>query len=161
MKQIFFALLCSFSFLTLAACGSGSSHTNTSATLKVSLSGVLAPDKAIAGASFTVALPANVTPAMAGSAIATSVVTPSGTFAGGTQTPPEYNALTNTIQIALANNVVNGVTTVGEIATITLQLANNAGPSANNFPLTDISVIDTSGNPVTGVTAIVSNLTLQ
>lgn len=160
MKQIFFALLCSFSLLMLSACGDSNSHTNTSATFQVSLSGDLA-GKAISGAGFTVALPANVTPAMAGNVIAASVVTPSGTFAGGTLTPPVYNAATNTIQVVLANNVVNGVTTVGEIATITVQLANNAAPVAANFPLTDISVIDTLGAPVTGMSATVSAVTLQ
>jgi hypothetical protein len=170
IKHILLLILLSFTLLTLSACGGDSSSagtqltTYTTATLKINLNGDLG-GKAIAGAGFTLTLPANVIPAMVNGAVATSVVTPSGTFAGGTQTPPIYIAATatapGTVQITLANSVDAGVTTVGEVATVTLQLANGAAPVAANFVLNTVTVIDTLGAPVAGMTASVAGVTLQ
>lgn len=164
MKRIFHAVVLTMSLLMLSACGDSTSNTtpsvNTSATVKIALSGDLA-GKAIAGAGFTITLPANLTPAVTNNAVAATVVTPSGTFAGGTQTPPVYNAAAGTIQIVLANNASGGVVTTGEVATITLQLANNAAPTIAQFPLSDITVIDTLGAPIAGISAIVTGVTVQ
>jgi hypothetical protein len=139
----------------------------TTAILTINLTGPSLPtNTGIAGATFTITLPANVTPAMINSAVANGVVTPSGTFAGGTQTPPVYTVATasnpGTINVTLANPVTAGVTQVGEVATITLQLANGATPNAASFGLSAVNVIDaTLYNVISGMGAIVANVTLQ
>jgi hypothetical protein len=171
MKHILYGTIFFLTLLMLAACGGGgggdtASVTYTKATLKINLNGDLG-GKAIVGAGFIVTLPANVTPAMVNNAVASGVVTPSGTFAGGTLTPPVYTAATattpGTVQIALANSVEAGVSTAGEVATITLQLANGAVPGAADFGLSTVSVnvVDTLGNYVEGITASVAGVTLQ
>lgn len=138
----------------------------TIATLTINLTGTLPTNTGIAGASFIVTLPANVTPAMTNSAVANGVVTPSGTFAGGTQTPPIYTAATastpGTLNVTLVNAVTAGVSQVGEVATITLQLTNGATPTASSFVLSAVSVIDaTFYNRINGMGANVANVTLQ
>lgn len=172
MKQILFGIVLVFTLLLLAACGGGggggdnSTTAPTSATVKISLSGTLS-GKSISGAHFTVTLPANVTPAMVGGAVAPTVVTPSGTFDGSTVAPSvTYTPATPTspgsLQILMTSSIPAGVTTVGEIATISLQLANGAAPAAADFPLSSVSVIDTfPGNPIVGMAATVSGVTLQ
>jgi uncharacterized repeat protein (TIGR02543 family) len=139
----------------------------TTATLKINLNGDLG-GKAIAGAGFTLTLPANVTPTMVNGAVATSVVTPSGTFAGSTIAPvvtyiPAAGTTPGTVQMVISSSVPAGVTTVGEVATVTLQLANGAAPVAANFILNSVpvTVIDTLGAPVAGMTASVAGVTLQ
>lgn len=172
MKHILLGIILSFSLLTLAACGGGSGSdvvllptVKTSATVKVSLSGTLSAE-AIAGAAFTLTLPANVTPAMTGGTVATSVVTTSGTFAGSTIAPivtytPAVGSTPGTLYIVAANSVPTGVTTVGEIVTIVLQLANGATPAATDFPVSNVSVTDTLGVPIAGMSASVTGVILQ
>jgi uncharacterized repeat protein (TIGR02543 family) len=139
----------------------------TTATLKINLNGDLG-GKAIAGAGFTLTLPANVTPATVNGAVATSVVTSSGTFAGSTIAPivtyiPATGTTPGTLQIIVSNSVDAGVTTAGEVATVALQLINGAAPVAANFTLNSVpvTVIDTLGNSVAGMTASVAGVTLQ
>jgi hypothetical protein len=173
MKHILLGILLSFSLLILAACGGGGGSdvvllptVKTSATVKVSLSGTLGTD-AIAGAAFTLTLPANVTPALTtGGTVATTVVTPSGTFAGSTIAPivtytPAAGATPGTLQVVAANSVPAGVTTVGEIVTIVLQLANGATPAATDFPVSNVSVTNTLGALIAGMSASVSGVILQ
>jgi hypothetical protein len=155
--------------LSLSACGDGSSTpavTYTTATLKISLSGVLPAGKTIAGTTFTLTLPANVTPAMTSGAVAASVVTPSGTFAGSSISPiatynPAVGAASGTMPIVLASSLPAGVTTVGEVATIVLQLANGAAPAASNFALSSLIVSDTGGAAIAGMTASVLGVVLK
>jgi hypothetical protein len=157
--------------LILAACGSGGgagTGTNyTTVTLKINLNGDLG-GKAIIGAGFTLTLPSNAAPAMVNGVVADGVVKLSGTFADSTIPPVvTYTPATGTIPgkllIGVANSVPAGVTTVGEVATVTLQLTNGAALSAVNFVLdsVSVSVFDLNGNPVSGMTASVSGVTLQ
>jgi hypothetical protein len=165
-KQIFLASVLSIALLILAACGDNSTHTNTITTVKVALSGNLA-GQAISGAGFTMTLPANVTPAMTGgTTVAISVVTPSGTFAGSTLAPivtysPAVGATPGSLQIIVPSSVPAGVTIVGEVATITLQLANGANPTIADFSVNSVSVTNTFDAPITGMSALVSAVTLQ
>ena len=137
----------------------------TTATLKINLSGDLA-GKAISGAEFTLILPANVTPATASGVVATGVVTLSGTFAGSSIAPvvtyvPAAGAVPGTLHVIVTNDVLAGVTTADEVATITLQLANGVAPVVADFALNSVIVIDTLYNPIAGMTASVAGVTLQ
>ena len=140
--------------------------TRTTATLTINLTGTVPSNTGIAGAAFTVTLPADVTPALTNGAVAAGVVTPSGTFAGGTKTTPIYTPATTsapgTLSFDVANTVTTGVTQVGEVATITLQLANFTTPTAASFELSAVSVIDaTVYNTISGMGATVASVTLQ
>lgn len=138
----------------------------TTATLKINLTGDPA-GKAISGAEFTLTLPANVSPATVNGAVASSVVTPSGTFAGSSIAPivtyiPAAGAVPGTLHVVVTNDVLAGVTTAGEVATITLQLANGAAPLVTDFALNSVIVIDTLYSPIAGMTtASVVGVALQ
>jgi molybdopterin-binding protein len=136
----------------------------TTATVTISLTGTLPDASAIVGTDFTLTLPANVTPLLNNGVIASGVVTMSGTFAGGAMTPPVYTSVTatsaGTLKITLVNAVPSGVTQTGEVATITLQLANGTVPTSGSFTVTGVSVIDKKGNAVAGMNAVVSGVTL-
>lgn len=156
--------------LVLAACGGGGGGADmqpkTTAILKINLTGILPPATAISGTVFTVTLPADVTPAMSNGAVANGVVMPSGTFDGGILTPPVYTAATSNnpaaLCVTLANSVSTGVDQVGEVATITLQLANGVNPTANSFALGALSVIDASlYSPISGMDATIASVVLQ
>ena len=155
--------------LSLSACGGGGSTPSTQiptkAVLKLNLTdgGLLFADRPIIGTVITITLPANVTPELVNGVIASTVITPSGTFAGWA-VAPIYTASTNTIQMAFVNAAEAGTAVaalVGEVATITLQLANNAAPTATSFTVSVDSVTDAGGNTVAGLGAIVSSVTLQ
>jgi hypothetical protein len=160
--------------LFLVACGGGGEGENNSVktppasyqtvVLKIALNGSLPANTAIIGTDFTLFLPANVTPAMTGASPADGVVTPSGTFMDGILLPPVYTPATATttgrIQIALASTAQNGATLVGEIATITLQLAKGAVPTVSSFYVSTDGVIDVIGIPIGTLNAIVTEVTL-
>lgn len=138
----------------------------TTAILAINLTGTLPASTAIAGAMFTLTLPPDVTPAITNGAVINGVVTPSGVFAGGTLTPPVYTAATasapGTLIVTLVNSNPTGLTQVGEVATISLQLANGVTPTAANFGLSAVSVIDaTLYNTISGMSANVASVTLQ
>jgi hypothetical protein len=167
MKNIILGLVMIFALFTLTACGGGSDTVYRAATLKVSLTGDLG-GKSIAGTELTLTLPGNVTPATVNNSVAGSVVTTSGTFSGSSIIPmvtyiPATGTTPGTVSIVLSSSAAEGVKTVGEVATITLQLANGATPAAADFKLDSVpvKVIDTIGNPVSGMTAAVSGVTLQ
>jgi hypothetical protein len=173
MKNMLLHIAMAFTLLILTACGGGGGGgdgaapaAKTTATLTISLTGSLPASTAISGAAFTLALPANVTPAMVNGAVATGVVAVSGSFASSTLSPQVvYTAATSsagTINITLANSIPAGVTQVGEVATITLQLANGVAPTAGSFGLSAVSVIDaTLYAPIAGMNVVVAGVTLQ
>ena len=156
--------------MTLAACGGGGgggTTVYTTATVKIALDGTLPANTAIIGTVFTLALPADVIPAMTSGVVANGVVTPSGTFAGGILTPPIYTPATasaaGSLQIAMVNPNPSGITLAGEVATITLLLSSGAAPTISSFSLdtVGVNVIDTVGNPISGMKAVVSGLQLH
>lgn len=170
IKHILTYLSLSLTLMTLAACGEGGgggggTTVYKTATVKIGLDGTLPANTAISGVLFTMELPADVTPAMTSGAVANGVATPSGTFTGGILIPPIYLPATSTtagsLKIAMGNLNPSGITLVGEVVTVTLQLTNGASPAATSFNLNTIGVIDTSGNPISGVKAVISGLQLH
>jgi hypothetical protein len=163
--------------LTLTACGGGggaskgSTPTTVPAYSKVELKIGLYGDtggKAIAGVGFTLAMPANVTPSATNGVVAPGVVVPSGTFAGDSIAPVvTYIAASGTskgtMQIVLPSSVSAGVATVGEIVTINLQLSGGEAPVAGDFSLNNgpVTVIDTNGNQLAGVTLSAASVSLK
>jgi len=164
-------------FTLLAACGGGgggdSSSTSavpppptySSATVKVALVGTLPAGSAISGTSFALFLKPDLTPSLTSGAVAAGVVTPSGTFANGSQitdwTPPNTTTTSGKMMINLADSTPAGVTQVGEVATITLQLVNQTAPPAGSYVLAPYGVVDLSGNPIPTLQAAITDVTLQ
>jgi hypothetical protein len=173
MKNILKYCAVILTLLTLAACGGGGggggdtqTPAKTSASLTINLTGALPASTGISGTTFTLTLPANVTPKTTNDVVDSGVVALSGTFAGGTQTPPVYTAATatapGTISVTLANSVTDGVMQAGEVAKITLQLANGAAPTAASFGVSGVSVVDASQyNTISGMAVSVASVTLQ
>lgn len=164
IRQSVTAICLTLTLLLLGACGGGDSTTYTAAALKIRLNGNLS-SQAISGVSFTLTLPANVAPATAGGVVVTGVVTPSGTFSGTTFAPlVTYTPATTTagtLQIALTSSAPGGVTTVGEVATVILQLAGGAMPAAASFGISGVNVADTLGAPIPAMTASIESVTLH
>lgn len=139
----------------------------TYATVTINLIGTLPANSTISGATFTITLPANVTPAISNGLVATGVVSNTGTFAGSTlSSQVVYTAATAsasaTLRVILTASSPAGVTQVGEVATITLQLANNVVPTASNFGVSSVSVIDaTLYGTINGMSASVASVALQ
>lgn len=175
MKNVLIYLAMVITLLTIAACGGGGGGSvqiqQTTAkpvgTLSIILTGSLPVNTAIAGVDFTLTLPANVTPLISNNAVASGVVSLSGTFTGSTLSPQvNYTAATpgnpGTLRVILTSSAATGVTQVGEVATISLQLDNGAMPSSADFTMSSVNVIDaTLYNTINGMGAKVSNLTLQ
>jgi hypothetical protein len=182
MKNILCFIAITLTLLTLAACGGGGgggggtpdaaggqsqpTSTSSSVTFTIQLTGILPANTAISGATCILALPANVTPAMVSSVVATSVLSYSGTFAGSTAAPiVTYTAATastpGALSVVLTNTVSAGVTQVGEVATVTLQLANGASPTVASFGASSVTVYDVRGAIINGKGATVTNVTLK
>ncbi len=174
MKNILLSFVLCMMLLVLVACGGGGSSptttitptpstAKTTATLTINLTGTLPASTAIAGADFTLTLPANVTPATTGGIVATSVVTNSGTFASSTLVPQvTYTGTPGTLRVILSSSAAGGVTQVGNVATITLQLANSAEPTTGSFSLSAVSVTEAVlYNQIVGMGASVASVTLQ
>jgi hypothetical protein len=176
MKKTVRYLTLTLTLIILTACGGGGgtdvagqnpSNVKTTATLKITQTGSLPAAKTISGTDFTITLPVNVTPVMTNGAVATSVVTPTGTFAGSSLAPqvtytPATASTSGTLRVILASSDAAGLSLVGEVATITLQLTNNAAPGATSFIVSGDTVFDaTLYSPIAGMNVIVSNLTLQ
>lgn len=147
----------------LTGCGGGgaSAPARTTATLKLNLTGPLPAGSAIAGVGVTLTLTVDVAPQLNGLELANGVITPSGLFAGGTQTPPVYAPTSGTIQLALVNAAEGGITQEGEVATIVLKLTNGVAPVIASFGLSGVSVIDTRGNPISGMGIQLNSVTLE
>jgi hypothetical protein len=173
LKHILLCLL----LLPLAACGGGGVDSNASlppqtntpvyktAQVKINISGALPAGSAISGTSFTLYLPANVTPVMTSGAIADGVINISGIFAAGIMTPPVYSPATissgGSIQLALASSAPAGAPQAGEVANITLQLSSGAAPTAKSIVVSTDGVYDLAGNPLAGMTVVVADVVLQ
>jgi hypothetical protein len=178
MKNILRYLVLTLILITITACGGGGGGGNdtagqnppvakTTATLKISQTGSLPATKTISGTDCTITLPVNVTPALTNGEVATGVVTLTGTFANSTLAPQiVYTAAVGstpgTLRVILSSSEVAGLSLVGEIATITLKLANGASPTTSNFVVSGDSVIDaTLYAPIAGMNVVVSNVVLQ
>lgn len=176
MKRYLLYLAVTMTLLVLAACGGGgggaaadqNQPVKTTATLKISITGALPVGSAIAGADFTVTLPANVTPALSNGVVTSGVVANSVTFAGSTFTPlVTYSAasgnIPGTLRVILTHSDTNGITQIGEAATITLQLANGAVPTVASFGIGTDSVIDALlyKSAIGGMGVSVAGVTLQ
>lgn len=173
VKNIFIYLITALTFLTLTACGGGGGGggtpppaAKTTATLTITLSDTLPSLPAITGADFTLTLPANVTPANTNGTVTAGVATNSGTFAGSTILPyVDYTAANGNVpgklRIILSSSEVTGVSLTGEVAKITLQLANGAVPTTGSFGMSPASIIDVPGNTISGIDANVASVTLQ
>ncbi len=80
---------------------------------------------------------------------------------GGTQKSALPLTL-GTLRVILSSSAVDGVTQVGNVATITLQLANSAVPTTSNFSVSAVSVTDAVlYNQISGMGAVVADVTLQ
>lgn len=63
------------------------------------------------------------------------------------------------LKVTLTSSIPTGVTQVGEVATITLQLTNAPVPTVGSFGLTAVSVYDvTVVGPISGMGAIVASV---
>ena len=176
VKNILLNITVILTLLVFVGCGGGGGGTTTpsttdtaaktTTTLKINLTGALPASTAISGAAFTLTLPANVTPALTGGAVATGVVTNSGTFAGSTLSQAVYTAATasvpGTLKVTLASSTTEGVNQVGEVASILLQLANGATPTAASFGVGAVSVIDAAVyGTISGMGVSVASVTLE
>jgi hypothetical protein len=161
----------------LTACGGGdsggaspSSSANVSyskAILKVNLYGTLPAGSAISGVSFALFLQQpELSPALTNGIVDAGVVTPSGTFVNGIQagpifTPSNADTKFGKMLITLADTTEEGITQVGEVATITLQLVNHSAPPVGSILLAPYGVTDKSGSPIPTLRAIVTDVVLQ
>ncbi|GFO67714.1 hypothetical protein GMLC_12930 [Geomonas limicola] len=158
--------------LVLAACGGGGSSAppagKTTATVTLNLTGSLPQNGAIAGATCTLVLPANVTPQLT-NGLPTGVVSLAGVMAGSTISPlvsytPAGQNTPGSLDITIASSALAGVTQVGNIATVTLQLANGAEPAANAFSVTNDQVADANlggTGVINGMGVGIAGVTLQ
>ena len=68
----------------------------------------------------------------------------------------------STLRVILTSSEAAGLSLVGEVATITLQLANGAVPTASSFIVSGERVIDaTHYAPIVGIGVVVADVTLQ
>lgn len=166
-KYISYGLFFSLMILLLAACGGGGdiapSATYSKRMFKINLSGELA-GKAISGLEFTITLPNNVTPNIASNTLldATGVIVPTGTFANITPYAyytPATATVPGTVKILITSSAVAGVTSVGEIATVTLQQLDNGAAAvvASDFGISVIAK-DLNVDPILGLTPTISNM---
>lgn len=172
MKNTIYVLVATFALFTLTACGGGGggeggSSAPTTATLKVNLTGTLPPSTGISGTDFTITLPANVAPAGNNGVVANGAAVNSGTFAASTLSPQvAYTSATasapGTLRVILVSSTQNGVTQVGEAATIILELANGAVPTPANFRLSASTVYDAAQiSPIGSMEASIASVKLQ
>lgn len=181
LKRILVSLPLLAALLSLASCGGGggggvtapgdavtppAQKVPTTATLKIALVGTLPVDDSIVGVGLTLFFPSDLTPAMTNGAVAPNVVAPSGTFAGGIPvepifTPPATPPALGKMLITLTDASLTGVTRIGEVATVTLKVANGATPTASSFVLSTNGVIDFYGRPIPSLNAVVSEVILQ
>ena len=179
-KHIKLVLLILAALLTITACGNNGGNSSSSsalplnigegiytkATVKISLSGALPAGSSISGLSFTLFYPSFLTPDMSNGTAAAGVVAPSGVISNGSQldpviTPPATAASYGKILVTMADMSQSGLTQVGEVAQITLRIANGITPTKNSFILSTNGVFDLNGNTLPAMNAVVSDISLQ
>lgn len=149
------------------ASSSSTTETYSKATLKVALVGTLPAGSAIGGVSFALfVLQPDLTLAMTNGSVDAGVVALSGTFVNGIQTEPIFTPNSTVpnfgkILMNVADTTQAGVTQVGEVARITLQLTNHKAPPAGSYYLAPYGVVDLSGNPIPTLQAAVTEVLLQ
>jgi len=168
MRQRTIVLVCMLlitAIAGLAGCGGGGgsgavqSATRT-AVLKINLTGTLPAATTYSAAQFTLTLPAYATPAsLVPPSNAGASVTASGGFAGGLAAANYTAAVNNTMTVAIIT--VANVTQPGEIATVSLTIANGAVPTSADFPVSDVQVFSTTGAAIPGMNVQVASVTLQ
>lgn len=92
----------------------------------------------------------------AGLSIQASDVTLSGVSAGSFLTPNATNVAS--VQMALINTTGFGT---GEFVTLTYHVANGTFPVVGSFGVTPVSVINTTGQVIAGITVVVQSVTIQ
>ncbi len=164
MTNVRYLLLLFVSILSACGGGSGSPVQPTTATLKLSTAGTLAPGSALAGVGISVNLPAGVVvKTSAGGAVTNGVVAVSGVAVSGGITPPIYTPANGAIPGKVTFVMVAGAPAgfgTGEFATVNCDLAAGANPRVGDFTLTDFAPVDLLGATVNGLTASAA-LTVQ
>jgi hypothetical protein len=123
----------------------------TTVTVKLATSGTLPIGKLIGGIQAV----ATANPS-AGLTIQPSDVILSGVSAGSLLTPNTTNVAS--VQLALINTTGFGT---GEFATLTYHVASGTFPVAASFGVTPVSVIDTVGAALPGITVAIQSVTVQ
>ena len=156
MKNIITGLLMLLSISTIiCSCNSGGGGTGnpvqpTRAIIKLSVQG--ATTSTISGLQATLHLPAGVSVKATASAPETDsgVVSASGAAAAADLVLGAYSASRQTVTVHVVKSSGLGV---GEFATIICDIARGNSPKPTDFSISDVSVWDTNGALITGMSA--------
>jgi hypothetical protein len=178
LKHILLRVSLLLALFSLASCGGGGGSGGsgnstlplpgnyTTAIVKIGLSGTLPANTAISGVMFTLFFPSTLSPALTNGTVAANAVTLSGAYAGGMLTAPVYTppttaAMLGKLEVTLADTSQSGVSQLGEVARITLLIANGTVPTVGNFIVSTNGVIDVEGKPISTVSAVVTEVIVQ
>jgi hypothetical protein len=148
-------------------CGPTSSPQQQVVRVTVSTSGSLSGGESLAGIGMTMALPAEVAPALdaSGQVDAARLVTPSGVTATGGLAVTALHLAAAAGQPARLSLVVASKARagfgVGESMVLTLNRADRATPQVSNFSITEFSAANLAGQPVSGLQAGITAVSLQ
>ncbi|BCS52691.1 hypothetical protein [Geobacter sp. SVR] len=142
-------------------CDYAPSSANT-VKLKINLTGIVPASANIGGVYIKLSLPANVIPSyVAGTHDASNSIEHPWVFNSVDSFVFAYfisatTAAPGTIEVYMQSQDA-GVNQGGEIATITLRLINGAVPAATNFSISEVRVVNTDGDVLAGVHAVVAS----
>ncbi|HIJ81786.1 MAG TPA: hypothetical protein HPP76_08770 [Desulfuromonadales bacterium] len=91
--------------------------------------------------------------------VAASVVKPVGNFVG--YSVASLFSGSSLQSIVAAGGSVKGATQVGDMVTVTLQISNGSAPTAANFALSSVNILDVDGGSISGISASIAGLSLQ